>query len=366
VIRLEHVTKRYPNGHVAVEDLSLSVADGEICVLVGPSGCGKTTTMRMINRLIEPTSGRILLDDEDVTRADPVELRRRIGYVIQQIGLFPHLTIAQNVGTVPQLLGWSRARTRARVDELLDLVGLDPATYRDRYPAQLSGGQRQRVGVARALGADPSVLLMDEPFGAIDPITRERLQDEFLRLQDEVRKTVVFVTHDVEEAVKLGDRIAILEVGGVLAQHDTPAEILGNPASDFVADFVGADRALKRLKVTAIDLDDLEQPPVLPVDLALDEARRKMDADHLDFAVVLDGRRQLRGYLARSRAGGDGTVGDRLQRLEAWVRAEDTLKDAFSEMLLYDAGWVAVLDDDDRFLGVLTPESLYEASRRSR
>jgi osmoprotectant transport system ATP-binding protein len=366
VIRLEHVTKRYANGHVAVEDLSLAVADGEICVLVGPSGCGKTTTMRMINRLIEPTSGRILLDGEDVTDADPVELRRRMGYVIQQIGLFPHLTIAQNVGTVPQLLGWGRARTRARVDELLELVGLDPVTYRDRYPAQLSGGQRQRVGVARALGADPSVLLMDEPFGAIDPITRERLQDEFLRLQDEVRKTVVFVTHDVEEAVKLGDRIAILEVGGILAQHDTPAEILGNPASDFVADFVGADRALKRLKVTTIDLDDLDQPPVLAVDLPLDEARRKMDADHLDFAVVLDGRRHLRGYLARSRADGDGDVGDRLHRLEAWVRADDTLKDAFGEMLLYDAGWVAVLDHDDRFLGVLTPESLYEASRRTR
>jgi osmoprotectant transport system ATP-binding protein len=366
VIRLEHVTKRYPNGHVAVDDLSLTVADGELCVLVGPSGCGKTTTMRMVNRLIEPTSGRILLDGEDVLAADRVQLRRRIGYVIQQIGLFPHMTIAQNVGTVPQLLGWKTDRVRARVDELLDLVGLDPADFRGRYPAQLSGGQRQRVGVARALGADPDVLLMDEPFGAIDPITRERLQDEFLRLQDEVRKTVIFVTHDIEEAVKLGDRIAIMAVGGVLAQHDTPAEILARPASDFVADFVGADRALKRLKVTPIDLDELQQPPVLPVDLPLDEARRKMDAGQLDFAVVLDGDRRLRGYLARSRADGQGAVGDRLRRLDAWVRDDDTLKDAFSEMLLYDAGWVAVLDRDDRFLGVLTPESLYEASRRQQ
>jgi osmoprotectant transport system ATP-binding protein len=366
VIRLEHVTKRYPNGHVAVDDLSLTVADGELCVLVGPSGCGKTTTMRMVNRLIEPTSGRILLDGEDVLAADRVQLRRRIGYVIQQIGLFPHMTIAQNVGTVPQLLGWRSDRVRARVDELLDLVGLDPTAFRGRYPAQLSGGQRQRVGVARALGADPDVLLMDEPFGAIDPITRERLQDEFLRLQDEVRKTVIFVTHDIEEAVKLGDRIAIMAVGGVLAQHDTPAEILARPASDFVADFVGADRALKRLKVTPIDLDELQQPPVLPVDLPLDEARRKMDADQLDFAVVLDGDRRLRGYLARSRADGQGAVGDRLRRLDAWVRGDDTLKDAFSEMLLYDAGWVAVLDRDDRFLGVLTPESLYEASRRQQ
>jgi osmoprotectant transport system ATP-binding protein len=364
VIRLEHVTKRY-DGTLAVDDLSLEVATGELCVLVGPSGCGKTTTMRMINRLIEPTSGRIFLDDEDVLALDPVHLRRRIGYVIQQIGLFPHQTIADNVGTVPRLLGWKRERVRARVDELLELVGLPPASFRDRYPAQLSGGQRQRVGVARALGADPDVLLMDEPFGAIDPITRERLQDEFLRLQQEVRKTVVFVTHDIEEAVKLGDRIAILRQGGILAQHDTPAEILGSPATEFVADFVGADRALKRLKVTEIGDADLQQPPVLDVDMALHEARHRMDEDALDFAVALDADGRLRGYLARSRADGDGAVGDRLQRLEAWVRHDATLKDAFGEMLLYDAGWVAVLDEDDRLLGVLTPESLYDASRRS-
>ena len=321
--------------------------------------------MRMINRLIEPTSGTISIDGEDVLSLDPVQLRRRIGYVIQQIGLFPHLTIGENVATVPKLLGWKRDRVASRVDELLDLVGLEPGEHRDRYPHQLSGGQRQRVGVARALGADPAVLLMDEPFGAIDPITRERLQDEFLRLQAEVRKTVVFVTHDIEEAVKLGDRIAILRAGGVLAQHDTPAEILGAPTSDFVADFVGADRALKRLKVTEIDLADLQQPPILADDLPLSAARTQMDADALDFAVVLDAERRLRGYLSRHRADGDGAVGDRLQRLEAWVRDSDTLKDAFGEMLLYDAGWVAVLDEKDRFLGVLTPESLYEASRRS-
>jgi osmoprotectant transport system ATP-binding protein len=253
----------------------------------------------------------------------------------------------------------------ARVDELLHLVGLEPSRFRDRYPHQLSGGQRQRVGVARALGADPQVLLMDEPFGAIDPITRDRLQDEFLRLQAEVRKTIVFVTHDIEEAVKLGDRIAILHEGGILAQHDTPSVILGEPSSEFVADFVGADRALKRLKVTEIDPEDLQQPPVLAPDLSLAEARSKLDADALDFAVVLDEQRRLRGYVARARALGDGVVGDRLQRLEAWVRVDDTLKDAFGEMLLHDAGWVAVLDDDDRLLGVLTPESLYEASRRS-
>jgi osmoprotectant transport system ATP-binding protein len=364
VIRLEHVTKRYGD-QVAVDDLTLEVADGELCVLVGPSGCGKTTTMRMINRLIEPTEGRIVIDGDDILQLDPVQLRRRIGYVIQQIGLFPHQTIGDNVATVPQLLKWPKAKVSARVDELLHLVGLEPARFRDRYPHQLSGGQRQRVGVARALGADPQVLLMDEPFGAIDPITRDRLQDEFLRLQAEVRKTIVFVTHDIEEAVKLGDRIAILQQGGVLAQHDTPAVILGEPASEFVADFVGADRALKRLKVTEIDLDDLQQPPVLAPDLPLDEARRKLDADALDFAVVLDDERRLRGYIARLRAVGDGVVGDHLQRLEAWVRDDATLKDAFGEMLLHDAGWVAVLDHADRLVGVLTPESLYEASRRS-
>jgi osmoprotectant transport system ATP-binding protein len=365
VIRLEHITKRYGDGETAVDDLTLEVATGELCVLVGPSGCGKTTTMRMINRLIEPTSGHIYLDDEDVLRLDPVHLRRRIGYVIQQIGLFPHLTIGENVATVPRLLGWKKDRVRARVDELLELVRLPAGSFRDRYPHQLSGGQRQRVGVARALGADPDVLLMDEPFGAIDPITREQLQDEFLRLQAEVRKTIVFVTHDIEEAVKLGDRIAILQAGGVLAQHDTPADILGAPATEFVADFVGADRALKRLKVTEIDPGILQQPPVVDADRPLAEARQRMDADDLDFAVALDADRRLRGYLARTRADGDGSVGDRLQRLEAWVRIDDTLKDAFGEMLLYDAGWVAVLDHDDRFLGVLTPDSLYEASRRS-
>jgi osmoprotectant transport system ATP-binding protein len=244
-----------------VRDLSLEVAEGEICMLVGPSGCGKTTTMRMVNRLIEPTSGRILLDGEDVTDVDPVGLRRRIGYVIQQVGLFPHQTVGDNIGTVPGLLGWDKNRIHDRTDELLDLVGLPPAEYRDRYPHQLSGGQRQRVGVARALAADPPVLLMDEPFGAIDPISRDRLQQEFLRLQETVRKTIVFVTHDVDEAVTLGDRIAVLQVGGVLAQYDTPEVVLDRPASQFVADFVGSDRGLKRLDVVPLDRADVAPAP---------------------------------------------------------------------------------------------------------
>jgi osmoprotectant transport system ATP-binding protein len=258
MIRLERVSKTYPDGSAAVRELSLDVRRGELCVLVGPSGCGKTTTMKMVNRLIDPTSGRILLDGDDIAGIDRVQLRRRVGYVIQQVGLFPHQTVRTNVATVPTLLGWNRARTRSRVDELLDLVGLDPATYAGRYPAQLSGGQRQRVGVARALAADPLVLLMDEPFSAVDPVARERLQTEFLRLQRQLGTTVLLVTHDIDEAVRLGDRIAVLGQEGRLQQYADPATLLGAPATAFVAEFVGADRAVKRLSVTPIDLDDLE------------------------------------------------------------------------------------------------------------
>ena len=242
MIRLDSVSKRFPDGTVAVTRLSLEVPEGEISVLVGPSGCGKTTTLKMINRLIEPTGGRIYLDDEDVTAVDPVGLRRRIGYVIQQVGLFPHQTIATNVATVPRLLGWSRSRVRARVDELLELVGLDPDEYRDRYPHQLSGGQRQRVGFARALAADPPILLMDEPFGAVDRITRERLQQEFVGIQRSMRKTVVFVTHDIEEAVLVGDRICVLKMQAQIAQYDTPERILAQPASEYVVEFLGRGR----------------------------------------------------------------------------------------------------------------------------
>ncbi|RZU72088.1 osmoprotectant transport system ATP-binding protein [Micromonospora kangleipakensis] len=261
-ITLEGIRKRYPDGTEAVRKLSLEVKAGELAVLIGPSGCGKSTVLRMINRLIEPTDGRILLGDDDVTRVDPVKLRRRIGYVIQNVGLFPHQTVSANVATVPALLGWPRERTRRRVDELLDLVGLDPAQFGRRYPHELSGGQRQRVGVARALAADPVVLLMDEPFSAVDPIVRTRLQEEFLRLQAEVRKTIVLVTHDLDEAVRLGDRIAVLSEGGRLEQYDTPAAILGSPASPFVREFVGADRGIRRLAVTPVTRAVLDPLPV--------------------------------------------------------------------------------------------------------
>src|SRR3954453_22910203 len=295
MIRLDDVVKRYADGTVAVDHLSLDIGTGELVMLVGPSGCGKTTTMKMINRLVEPSSGRIFLDGEDITRANPVKLRRRIGYVIQHVGLFPHKNVADNIGTVPALLGWERARIKTRVGELLELVGLEPS-YGKRYPSELSGGQRQRVGVARALAADPPVLLMDEPFGAVDPIARDRLQMEFLRLQAEVRKTIVFVTHDIEEAVRLGDRIAVLRQGGVLEQYADPATVLGSPATPFVADFVGADRGLKRLAVTAIDVAELEKPPVVSVDHTLADARRTLESANARWAIVLDADETLHGW----------------------------------------------------------------------
>jgi osmoprotectant transport system ATP-binding protein len=282
----------------------------------------------MINRLIEPSGGHIYFDGEDVTRGDPVELRRRIGYVIQQVGLFPHQSIAHNVGTVPRLLGWDKGRVDARVDELLELVGLEPALYRDRYPGQLSGGQQQRVGVARALAADPPVLLMDEPFGAIDPVTRTRLQEEFLRLQQELRKTIVFVTHDIDEAVKLGDRIALLNVGGVLEQYDTPAQILGAPATEFVASFVGSNRALKRLKVTAINTELLDHPPVISRD---------------PLVVEIDGTSYP---------------------VDARVDVSDSLEAALAQSLLTDDGVVAVISDH-QILGTLHPDAIHRAVRES-
>ncbi|MCZ4099539.1 betaine/proline/choline family ABC transporter ATP-binding protein [Streptomyces sp. H39-C1] len=364
MIRFENVTKRYPDGTTAVDDLSFEVAEGELVTLVGPSGCGKTTTMKMVNRLIEPTSGRILVDGEDIASIDPVKLRRRIGYVIQQVGLFPHKSVLENTATVPALLGWKRGRARDRAAELLDLVGLDPSVYGDRYPDQLSGGQRQRVGVARALAADPPVLLMDEPFGAVDPVVRERLQSEFLKLQATVRKTVLFVTHDIEEAVRLGDRIAVYGEGRI-EQYDTPATVLGAPATPYVADIVGADRGLKRLSVTEIQPADLEQPPTVRLDDPVETAAARMRKEGSRWAVVLGEGGALHGWITvESLLGKGSTVRDHARRMEAWVPIGATLKQAFSAMLQYDAGWIAVVDGD-HFLGVLTPARLHEALRRS-
>jgi osmoprotectant transport system ATP-binding protein len=289
MIRLEGVSKTYADGTTAVAELSLDVGRGEVCVLVGPSGCGKTTTMKMINRLIDPSSGRVLVDGADVATTDPVELRRRIGYVIQNVGLFPHHRVRDNVMTVPKLLGWDRKRSRARADELLDLVGLDPSVYGGRYPAQLSGGQRQRVGVARALAADPLVLLMDEPFSAVDPVARERLQTEFLKVQAAVGTTVVLVTHDIDEAVRLGTRVAILREGGHLEQYAAPAELLTAPATDFVAGFVGSDRMVKALSVTPLDTSALTAgtaPTTIDADVDLGQA--------LVALLASDGRVEVR------------------------------------------------------------------------
>jgi osmoprotectant transport system ATP-binding protein len=299
-ITLEAVGKRYEDGTVAVGALSLDVPAGDLVVLIGPSGCGKSTVLRMINRLIEPTNGRILLDGEDMKASNAVDLRRRIGYVIQNVGLFPHQNIETNVGTVPRLLGWPKARIRDRSRELLDLVGLEPDRYGHRYPHELSGGQRQRIGVARALAADPVLLLMDEPFSAVDPIARIRLQDEFLRLQRTVRKTIVFVTHDLDEAVRLSDRIAVLSEGGVLEQYATPAELLSKPANAFVDEFIGSDRGIKRLSVTEIDVDrlrpsstvdDAASGPSVPSSATMRDALAALFDGGTGWVAVTDGGR---------------------------------------------------------------------------
>jgi osmoprotectant transport system ATP-binding protein len=363
MITLDGVTKRYGADSVAVAELSLTVGDGELSVLVGPSGCGKTTTLRMINRLIEPSGGRILIDGTDVLAKDPVELRRGIGYVIQQGGLFPHRRVADNIATVPRLLGWDKARVEVRVRELLELVGLDPAQYARRFPHELSGGERQRVGVARALGGDPPVLLMDEPFGAVDPVTRQRLQQQFLDLQAALKKTIVFVTHDIEEAAKLGDRIAVLSKGGVLEQYDTPAEVLGRPATPFVADFVGADRGVKRLAVTTIELEDLSQPPRVDPGLSLHEARAAAAGAESRWAVVVGPEEDLLGWvdLHLDQA---GEVADHLVPFDVQLPLGTSLRVALGEMLQHDVRWIPVVETG-RYLGVITPNRLHAAMRRS-
>ncbi len=367
VVAFEHVTKRYgpPGTPDAVSDLSLVVPAGEICVLVGPSGCGKTTSMKMVNRLIEPTSGRITISGEDVASLPAVDLRRHIGYVIQQVGLFPHLTIGDNVAVVPKLLGWDRSRIDARVSELLEQVGLEEA-YGRRYPSELSGGERQRVGVARALAADPPVMLMDEPFGAVDPIRRERLQNELLRLQEQVRKTIIFVTHDVDEAIKMGDRIAILQRGGILAQYDTPAEILAAPASEFVEHFVGADRGLKRLSLARVR--DLPLIPAVTAQAGEPRAefRRRLAPDIPDYLLLVDRDERPLGWV-------DGSDLDRPGTLEAHdatpgaptVQPETTLRDALSAMLGSSVQLGVVVDGHERVIGLVSVDAISEVLRAS-
>ncbi|MGH2954166.1 MAG: ATP-binding cassette domain-containing protein [Solirubrobacterales bacterium] len=359
-VEFREATKRYAGAdRDAVSSLSLEVPAGDICILVGPSGCGKTTAMRMVNRMVEATGGDILIGGSSVRERGPARLRREIGYVIQQIGLFPHRTIADNVATVPKLLGWDGGATEARVRELIELVGLDPGLV-GRYPSQLSGGQQQRVGVARALAANPGLMLMDEPFGAVDPINRERLQNEFLRLQAELRKTILFVTHDIDEALKMGDRIAIMREGGHLAQYATPAELLMAPADAFVEDFVGADRALKRLALLRVADVDLWQAPLAFVGQTTSEVRAKLDGAEVPFALAVDSERRPLGWLSDDDLAAE-TVPQRPDSPpEPLLDRDDVMRDALSDLLQAETQYAPVVDGSGRIAGVLSVEIISE------
>jgi len=358
MISLERVSKLFPgSSRPAVNELSLEVGRGETVVLVGPSGCGKTTTMRMINRLIEPSSGTILVDGKDVMRQDPVHLRRGIGYVIQSIGLLPHRTVAQNIATVPKLAGWDDARIRSRVEELVDIFGLDRELM-DRYPSELSGGQRQRVGVARALAVDPPVMLMDEPFAAVDPIVRARLQDQFLDIQRRLKKTIVFVTHDIDEAIKMADRIAILNVGGIVEQYAPPEEILRTPANRFVEEFVGSERGLKRLALIKVSEIGVEEGPVVERNASVEEALTAMKRFGMDWVTVVeDGK--LSGWVDRAALDGRGSVSEVApRRFSAYVTADSSLREALDSIVTSRTNVAVVAGEADRYLGVLTVERI--------
>lgn len=358
MIRLEEVTKTFPGTTVpAVDSLSLDVGEGEFVTLVGPSGCGKTTTLKMINRIIEPTSGRIEVGGRDALGVEPHVLRRSIGYVIQQIGLFPHRTIAQNIATVPHLLEWDEARIGERVSELVELVGLDDGML-GRYPTELSGGQQQRVGVARALAADPPVLLMDEPFGAVDPIVRGRLQDEFLDLHTRLGKTVVFVTHDIDEALHLGTRVAILNIGGILEQYDTPETILSAPASEFVEDFLGGERGLKRLALRPVSGADIERGVVVDVTSTPDDARAMMEAHDVDWVGLVDGE-MLLGWVGRAELDGSPLRSLEPKPFAVSLNPDSSLREAIDAVVTSHAR-VAVVVDEGRYLGMVDLESIAE------
>ena len=365
-IVLDHVSKVYPGSdRPAVDDVSLDIPAGEIVVFVGPSGCGKTTMMRMINRLSEPTSGRIMIGDSDALSIKPTELRRSIGYSIQQAGLFPHMTIRQNVGLVPGLLRWDRKRIADRVDELLDLVGLEPAQYAERYPRQLSGGQQQRVGVARALAADPPVLLMDEPFGAVDPITRSTLQDELLRLQSELRKTIVFVTHDFGEAVKLGDRITVLGQQSKVLQYDTPQNILASPADETVAGFVGSGASLRQLALMRIKDVELRSHPSVRRTDSVDDVRTVLSGSDFDWVVVLDERDRPVSWVRESRLRHAATLADAVENLDV-LSTQSTLEDALEAILAEQHASAVVAGPGSRYEGVVTLDTLIDTITRLR
>ncbi|WP_105034264.1 ABC transporter ATP-binding protein [Cryobacterium aureum] len=369
MIGLEDLTKRCAvQAHTAVDTLNLEIPEGEIVVLVEPSGCGKTTTMKMINRIIEPTSGRITLDGEDVTSSNPDQLRRRRGYVIQQVGFFPHMTIGENVATVPKLLEWDNKRVAAQVDELLETVNMPPASFRDRYPDQLSGGQRQRVGVARALGTDPAVMLMDEPFGAIGAITRDRLQNEFLHPQEDVRKTIVFITHDIDEAVKLGDRIAILQTDSQIAQYDTPERILTTSANDFVAEFIGKGASLKRLNLSRVADIELTQWPTMQIGTGHAEVLETLRQSHRNALLVLDRAGHPRRWADAGDLQGaqDGVLDQVGIAPESVLESDATLNDALNELIAVRYSVAVVVDSDGVYQGVVDIDQINRSVRALR
>ncbi|MFQ5796127.1 MAG: betaine/proline/choline family ABC transporter ATP-binding protein [Candidatus Bipolaricaulia bacterium] len=361
MIKLEHATKIYDDDSKAVDDVSFEIKEGELCVLVGPSGCGKTTTMKMINRLISITKGKIYINGRDNTQIDANELRRNIGYVIQEIGLFPHMTVEENIGVVPTLKRWSKSKIRKRSEELLNLMGMNPAQFLYSYPGELSGGQRQRVGVARAMAVDPPIMLMDEPFGAIDPITRERLQDEFLKIQQEIKKTIVFVTHDINEAIKMGDKIALLK-DGKLIQYDSPAELLAHPSNDFVKDFVGADRTLKGLRLMQVKEVMRRSPVTVKTSEEAEAVHDYMKREDVRYLLVVEDDNKFCGWINLSDL--EYRRGDRVKDVmkppTQTVTPDTNLNEAVSLMLSSEIGNIAVVDNDDRLVGVLTFNALRE------
>jgi osmoprotectant transport system ATP-binding protein len=355
LIKLEHVGKTYDDGTQAVKDLSMEIQEGEFCVFLGPSGCGKTTSMKMINRLIPITSGKIYVNGVDTTKLDQNELRRGIGYAIQNIGLFPHRTVAENIATVPTLLKWPKEKKRKRAEELLRLVGMDPDIYLDRYPSELSGGQQQRIGVARCLGADPPILLMDEPFGAIDPITRSKLQDEFLKIQAKIKKTIAFVTHDINEAIKMGDKIALMRQGE-LVQYADPATLLSSPKNEFVRNFIGADRALKGLRL--LKAKDVMQVPPLTVGAGEDpmQVKSRMDSQDLQWCMLTEDNGRFLGWITANDLQESKSIRDVMVPPTVTAVPDTPLNEALSMMLNSAIGTVAVLDEQEKLIGVLSFE----------
>ena len=361
MIKLDNLTKAFETAAgttLAADHVSFEVAEGEICVLLGPSGCGKTTALKMVNRLVEPTSGKIYINGKDTDSYDPVELRRTIGYVIQQIGLFPNMTVEENICVVPKLLGWDMNKARKRAAELLAIINLEPAIFLKRYPKELSGGQQQRVGVARALAADPPVLLMDEPFGAIDPINREVIQDEFLKIHRRLKKTVMFVSHDIDEAVKMADKVAIFRAGK-LEQFDSPDNILAHPINSFIADFVGTDRTLKRLRLVKVGAAANPAAPKVLADERLERAAALMNESQSEFIVMVDSGGRPHSFVGLDACKGQtGTVAEHSARLPATVRLDEDLRTAVSMMFMYDVPWLTCVDSDGLYAGVVTQRGI--------